>query len=103
VIDIHTHLSIRAKSVTVSASAKRWNFWQHRKSVLPVMDRKNIKIMVNLTGGSAKGLEEPSKISAAASGSFSYFYRTHGTIQSAGLRKFQADEIERAHKAGAPG
>ncbi len=58
VIDIHTHLSIRAKSDHGVGIGEKMEFLATPESVLPVMDRKNIKIMVNLTGGSGKGLEE---------------------------------------------
>jgi len=58
VIDIHSHLSIRAKSVNGVGIGEKMEFLATPESILPVMDRKNIKIMVNLTGGSGKGLEK---------------------------------------------
>src|SRR5262249_3811595 len=57
-IDIHTHLSVRVKSVHGVGLGERMEFLATPESVLPTMDRKNIKKMVNLTGGSGKGLEE---------------------------------------------
>src|SRR5260221_12898108 len=69
------------------------------------MDRKNIKIMVNLTGGSGKGLEEavqrfqqphPDRFLTFTEPSWDH--SNHPDYS-----KFQADEIEHAHKAGARG
>jgi len=58
VIDIHTHLSFRAKSVNGVGLGEKVEFLATPGSVLPIMDRKNIQIMVNLTGSSGSGLNE---------------------------------------------
>jgi len=58
VIDVHTHLSFRAKSQNGVGLGEKLQFLATPETVLPTMDRKNIKIMVNLTGGSGLGLEE---------------------------------------------
>jgi predicted TIM-barrel fold metal-dependent hydrolase len=58
VIDIHTHLSIRAKSVNGVGIGEKMDFLATPDTLLPVMDRKNIRLIVNLTGASGKGLEE---------------------------------------------
>ena len=105
VIDIHTHLSIRAKSVHGVGIGEKMEFLATPESVLPVMDRKNIKIMVNLTGGSGKGLEEAvQRFQQPHPDRFLTFTEPswdHSNQPDYG--KFQADEIERAHKAGARG
>jgi len=105
VIDIHTHLSIRANSVHGVGLGEQMEFLATPESILPTMDRRNIKVMVNLTGGSGKGLEEAVK----------RFQRPHPDrfltftepswdhSNQPNFSKFQADEIERAHKAGAQG
>src|SRR5262245_42314263 len=49
VIDVHTHLSFRAKSVNGVGLGEKVEFLSAPESVLPIMDRKNIRIMVNLT------------------------------------------------------
>ena len=104
-IDIHTHLSIRAKSVHGVGLGERMEFLATPESILPVMDRKNIKMMVNLTGGSGKGLEEavqrfqkphPDRFLTFTEPSWDH-------SNQPGYSKFQAEEIERAHKAGARG
>ena len=105
VIDIHTHLSIRAKSVHGVGIGEKMEFLATPESVLPVMDRKNIKIMVNLTGGSGKGLEEAvQRFQQPHPDRFLTFTEPswdHSNQPDYG--KFQADEIERAHRAGARG
>jgi len=58
VIDVHTHLSFRAKSVNGVGLGEKVEFLAAPDTVLPIMDRKNIRIMVNLTGISGNGLNE---------------------------------------------
>ena len=105
VVDIHTHLSICAKSVNGVGIGEKMEFLATPESVLPLMDRKNIRIMVNLTGGSGKGLEEtvqrfqrphPDRFLTFTEPSWDHSNQPD-------YSKFQADEIEHAHKAGARG
>src|ERR1700756_2679570 len=56
-IDIHTHLSITAKSVNGVGIGEKMDFLATPETLLPVMDSKNIRMMVNLTGGCGAGLE----------------------------------------------
>jgi predicted TIM-barrel fold metal-dependent hydrolase len=105
VIDIHTHLSIRAKDVNGVGIGEKMDFLATPEALLPVMDRRNIKILVNLTGGSGKGLEE----------TIQRFDQTHpdrfitftepswDQSNQSDYPTFQADEIEKAHRAGARG
>jgi predicted TIM-barrel fold metal-dependent hydrolase len=72
---------------------------------LPLMDRKNIRIMVNLTGGVGRGLDETiDKFQKPHPDRFVIFTEPwwERTNQPA-YSQFQADEIVRAHKAGARG
>jgi predicted TIM-barrel fold metal-dependent hydrolase len=105
VIDIHTHLSIRAKSVNGVGIGEKMEFLATPESLLPVMDRKNIRIMVNLTGGSGKGLAEAvEKFQQPHPDRFLTFTEpTWERANQPGYGKFQADEIARAHGAGARG
>src|SRR5947209_16207123 len=48
VIDIHTHLSITAKSVNGVGIGEQMDFLATPETLLPVMDSKNIRIMENL-------------------------------------------------------
>ena len=58
VIDIHTHISTAARSKKgVEATAER-QYAATPEELLAVMDRKNIRSMVNLTGGYGAGLRE---------------------------------------------
>ena len=105
VIDIHTHLSIRAKSVNGIGVGEKMDFLATPESLLPVMDRKNIRIMVNLTGGSGKGLTEAvEKFQQSHPDRFLTFTEpVWERANQEGYGKFQADEIVRAHGAGARG
>jgi predicted TIM-barrel fold metal-dependent hydrolase len=58
VIDVHTHLSFRLKSSHGVGLGEDLEFLTEPGTVLPVMDRKNIHTMVNLTGSSGKGLDQ---------------------------------------------
>src|SRR4029077_12634197 len=58
VIDIHTHLSFAANAENGVAIGEEMKYLAPVEAVLPLMDRKNVRIMVNLTGGVGKGLEE---------------------------------------------
>jgi len=105
VIDVHTHLSFRAKSQNGVGLGERLQFLATPETVLPTMDRKNIKIMVNLTGGSGHGLEE----------AIQEFQKPHPTrfitfteplweqSDRPDYAKIQADAIESAKRAGARG
>src|SRR4030088_2015767 len=48
VIDIHTHLSFAAKSANGVGIGEAMNYLAPVEDLLPLMDRKNIRIMVNL-------------------------------------------------------
>ena len=54
VIDFHTHLSWSARRRQVTEAHNNAT----PEEVLPVMDRKNLRMMVNLTGGYGKVLEQ---------------------------------------------
>lgn len=57
-IDFHTHITTSAKSEKGVALASDRKFLSTAEELLAVMDRKNIRAMVNLTGGYDKGLGE---------------------------------------------
>src|SRR5213075_2152440 len=57
VIDIHTHLSITAKTDNGVGVGEAMKYFAPVEELLRLMDRKNIQVMVNLTGGAGKGLE----------------------------------------------
>jgi predicted TIM-barrel fold metal-dependent hydrolase len=105
VIDIHTHLSTRAKSVNGVEVGEKMKFHATPETLLPVMNRKNIRIMVNLTGGSGKGLEDAVReFDQAHPDRFLTFTEPMWDhTNQPGYSSAQADELVRAHKAGAHG
>ena len=54
VVDFHTHLSWSARRRQITEAHNNAT----PEEVLPVMDRKNLRMMVNLTGGYGKVLEQ---------------------------------------------
>lgn len=105
VVDVHTHITVSAKEKNgVSLSAKRTYLGQPDE-LLAVMDRKNIRAMVNLTGGYDDGLVEAiSKYDKAHPGRFYCLTEPcYEKFLDPNYPKIQADEIERAHNAGAKG
>ena len=101
VIDFHTHLSWSGRRGQVAEAHNNAT----PAEVLPVMDRKNVGMMVNLTGGYGKVLEQ----------TISYWQKPHPDrflvftepwfekITEPGYPQFQADQIARARQLGARG
>ncbi|MFN7934879.1 MAG: amidohydrolase family protein [Bryobacteraceae bacterium] len=105
VIDIHTHISFAAKSaggVPVSAARR---FLATAPDLLAVMDAKNLRTMVNLTGGYAEGLAEcVAKYDKAHPGRFVTFAEPmFAEAVKPDYAKRQADAIVAAKSAGARG
>jgi predicted TIM-barrel fold metal-dependent hydrolase len=105
VIDLHTHLSWAGRSADGKDDAEGITYPAPPSELLPVMDRKNIRTMVNLTGGRGKGLEQAVRdFDRAHPGRF--ITCTEPWWSRAGDKdypSFQAEQIERAHAAGARG
>ena len=105
VIDVHTHLSFVARHQNGVSLGEQMRFLAEPEDALRVMDAKNIRIMVDLTGGVGSGLESTvRKYHDAHPARFLVFTepwweRTNQPDYS----QFQADQIERAHRAGAAG
>ena len=97
VVDVHTHLSwSRDEKNTYLATPEQ---------LLEVMNRRNIRTMVNLTGGRGEGVREAvQKYDRAHPGRFITFTEPWWSRASEpGYAKMQADAIERAVKDGAKG
>src|SRR6266403_376421 len=105
VIDIHTHLSFAAKSANGVGIGETMKYLTTAEAALPLMDRKNVRVMVNLTGGVGKGLEETiRKFQQPHPERFIVFTEPWWErTNQPGYSNFQADEIVRAHQAGARG
>src|SRR4029078_2956462 len=104
-IDIHTHISVAKKSGKgVGLSAERL-YLGTPDALLGVMDRKNIRAMVNLTGGYDQGLKETvAKYDKAFPGKFFTFIKPcYEHFKEPNYPTLQADAIARAHRDGAKG
>jgi predicted TIM-barrel fold metal-dependent hydrolase len=105
VIDYHTHMGFNEKAVNGVAVGERMKYQAPPEEVLPVMDRKGIRTMINLTGGVGIGLAETLKTyDQAHPGRFiSFVEPTWSRTNEPGYPQWQAEEIQRAHQAGAKG
>ncbi len=105
IIDFHTHLSFSAVETNgVSIAAER-RFLGTPDGLLAVMDRKNIRSLVNLTGGFENGLVEAiAKYDKAYPGRFYTFTEPwYSRITEPDYPLVQAEAIEKAHHEGARG
>jgi predicted TIM-barrel fold metal-dependent hydrolase len=100
-IDFHTHLSWSGRF----GEAEHPHFNAKPGDVLPVIARKNVRAMVNLTGGYGKALEETVRVLRAADAErFLVFTEPWYTrVGEADYPRFQADQIRRARESGARG
>jgi predicted TIM-barrel fold metal-dependent hydrolase len=105
VIDIHTHLSFTAKSEKGVAMTGDRSYPAPPADLLAVMDRRNLRTMVNLTGGYGDGLREAiQRYDRAHPGRFLTFTEPMwNRANEPNYPKMQADELGRAHEAGARG
>lgn len=105
VIDIHTHITVSAKDESGVSLASERTYLGTPEELLPVMDRKNIRSMVNLTGGYGPGLVET--VSRYDQGYNDRFYTfaepTYSQLLEPDYPRLQAQAIEDAHKHGARG
>jgi predicted TIM-barrel fold metal-dependent hydrolase len=101
VVDFHTHLSWSPGL----DPAGEMRYPAEPEELLGVMDRKNIRTMVNLTGGWGKGLDDCiAKFVTAHPARFVVFTEpAWSRAAEPGYAAWQADEISRAAKAGAKG
>lgn len=101
VIDFHTHMTHGSRQalgteITVSIPPDE---------ALPVMERKNIRTLVNLTGSYGAALKQAvAKIQEPHPGKFVVFTEpAYDKASDPGYPKTQADLIEQAHRDGAKG
>jgi len=101
VIDIHTHLSFS----TGLGEEKPPHENAKPEDVLAVMDRRNIRMMVNLTAGYGEAfLQVRDYWHTPHPDRFLVFTEPwYNKAAEPGYARFQAEEIERAHRAGARG
>jgi predicted TIM-barrel fold metal-dependent hydrolase len=101
VIDFHTHITFNGEL----KGGDKIHFTAQGSELLPVMDRRNVRTMVNLTGGYGAGLKEAiDKLQNAHAGRFVVFTEpTWDEIANPRFPQLQADAIQSAHAAGAKG
>lgn len=105
VIDVHTHLTFSVDQMKPPPAGEGLRtIWPPGK-LLPVMDRKNIQTMVNLTGGAGAGLEEAIRdFDRTHPGRFLTFVEPRwNRAAERDYGRFQADDLERSQRAGARG
>jgi len=104
-IDFHTHISGSTKSEKGVELSPNREYFGTPQELLAVMDRKNIRAMVNLTGGYENGLAEAvAKYDRSYPGRFYTFTEpSYSRFKEADYPKLQAQAIERAHRDGARG
>jgi predicted TIM-barrel fold metal-dependent hydrolase len=105
VIDIHTHISISARSKAGVELAPERQYLGTPAELLKVMEEKNIRTMVNLTGGYDTGLTETiKKYDCAFPDRFYTFTEpSYSLFLDPDYPRLQAQAIEKAHRAGARG
>lgn len=101
VIDFHTHITNGddldgTQKLDVSGVPDQ---------ILPALDRCNIRVAVNLTGGYGRALDQSlGLLSRAYPERFVVFVQPWWSrLNEPGYTQFQADEIQKAHDAGARG
>jgi predicted TIM-barrel fold metal-dependent hydrolase len=105
VIDFHTHISGSTRSERGVELSPDREYLGTPQELLAVMERKNIRAMVNLTGGYDNGLTEAvAKYDRAYPGRFYTFTEpSYSRFQEPNYPKMQARAIEQAHRDGARG
>ena len=105
VIDVHTHLTMGAQHKNGVTLGEEIRFLTTPEEVLPIMDQKNIRMMVDLTGNHGKGLEQAiQRFQRAHPDRFMVFTEPGWDhFNQPDYSRWQADEIGRAHQAGAKG
>ncbi len=105
VIDIHTHISSQASHDHGVSIGEKMIYAAPPSELLPMMDRRNLRMMVDLTGGFGAGLAETiERYQHPYPDRFAVFTTPcWERIQELHYPQYQADQIIAAHAAGARG
>ena len=105
VIDMHTHLTWTAHVRNGVSVGEEITVFAQPEDLLPVMDRKGIRTLVNLTGGTGAGLEQAiHTFDHAAPGRFVTLTEpSFGLFAEPDYPNRQADIIAHARRIGARG
>ncbi|HEV2679046.1 MAG TPA: amidohydrolase, partial [Rhodanobacter sp.] len=105
VIDVHAHLSWSSNVRNGISVGEEITLFAQPEDLLPVMDRKGIRTLVNLTGGVGAGLEKsirsfdqvaPGRFLTLTEPSYEYFTESN-------YAQLQGDAIAHAKRVGARG
>ncbi|HET7268506.1 MAG TPA: amidohydrolase family protein [Oleiagrimonas sp.] len=105
VIDMHAHLTWTREIRSGVSVGEEITVFARPEDLLPIMDRKHIKTLVNLTGGTGKGLEQSIRtFDEAAPGRFLTLTEpSFGLFTEPDFARRQGEAIEHAHRVGARG
>jgi predicted TIM-barrel fold metal-dependent hydrolase len=105
VIDVHTHITRRTKSAAGVSQGEAITISAPPGDILPAMDRRNIRIMVNLTGSAGEGLSQAIRtFQQPHPDRFVVFTEpSWDRVAEPGYARWQADELGHAKAAGARG
>jgi hypothetical protein len=105
VLDFHTHITMSARSENGVELASERKYLGTPEGLVAVMDRKNIRAMVNLTGGYGQGLGDVlNKYDRAFPNRFYTFTEPfYERWKEPNYPQLQAQAIEQAHRQGARG
>ncbi len=105
VIDFHTHISFSARGEKGVPMVPERRYAATPEELIPVMDSKNLRTMVNLTGGYGTGLSDTvNKYDKLFPDRFYTFTEPmYSQIQDPDYPRKQAEAIEQAHRDGARG
>lgn len=105
VIDIHTHVTWSDVPLGSDPFGERIRILGRPEELVPVMDRKGVRTMVNLTGGVGPGFVEARRVfdEAYPDRFITFTEPSWNHVAEPDYPRFQAEQIEQAHKAGARG
>jgi predicted TIM-barrel fold metal-dependent hydrolase len=105
VIDFHAHLTFNDRFEHGVAVGDTVSVLARPEDLLPVMDRKGVRALVNLTGGVGRGLDTTvTRYDRAHPTRFiSFTEPTWSRAHEAGYGRWQAEQIVSAHRRGARG
>ncbi len=106
VIDVHVHISFLPSHLAFPPkTGDKLVYSAPPEELLPVMERKNIRTLVNLTGGVAENTRECVKrYDARHPGRFLTFTEpSYARVNDPGYPQLQADAIQQAKRDGAHG
>jgi predicted TIM-barrel fold metal-dependent hydrolase len=105
VVDVHTHPTFRARSVAGVPHGEEVRSRTDPAELLQIMDRRNLRTIVDLTGGVGAGLAESVRTFQQPHPDRFVVYTepSYDRIVDPGYPAWQADELARAKQAGARG